>query len=84
MDVRCECGGQAWRRYLSDDLYDFPSAQLQLVVVGGVVGKYHLTFPRWWHFFNCKHRSRQGFGGEHVWDTSCSPHFPLSETYQFF
>lgn len=75
--------GRARRRYLSDDLYDFPNAQLQLVVVHGLVGKYHLTFPHCWHFFNCKHTSRQGIGGEHVWDTSCSPQLPLSETYQF-
>lgn len=69
MDLR------ALRLYLSDDLYDFPNVQLQLVVVHGVVGKRHLTFPRLWHFFYCKHRSRREC--EQVWDTSSLLHFPL-------
>lgn len=65
--------------YLSDDLYDFPNVQLQLILVHGVVGKRHLTFPRLWQFFNCKHRRE--CGGEQVWDTSGLLHFPLHATF---
>lgn len=74
-------GSSALSLYLSDDLYDFPNVQLQLVMVHGVVGKFHLTFPRLWHFFYCKHRSHQECGGEQMWDTSGLLHFPVHATF---